>query len=295
MYPSNYQSSARVLLRFPLQDIWPSTITGRRLWPLRGVCFFSRQVSDQYLRGHSKASSILRLNVELKLCITVVVVLRVYTRVTYSNFGYDDWITLMCLLMFLATAMSVTLVVTWGFGKHIYDIPATEQSRAREGQVIGTACVILSFASPKFGIMTTVQRATNPPSGFWQRTFYANWALCTASFIFLFAVSIFQFMQCEPVAYQWELIGKGYCIDSEINIRLAYASSAFSTVLDLYFSVLPACIIWKLRTSPRNRLLLSMVLGGASFATIASIVKMWKLGDAISQIADDPTCKFPWR
>lgn len=33
------------------------------------------------------------------------------------------------------------------------------------------------------------------------------------------------------------------------------------------------------------------VLGGASTATFASIIKMWKLGDAIAQIAGDPTCE----
>lgn len=220
-----------------------------------------------------------------------------YTRAKYSKFGYDDWITLVCWFVFLATAIIVSLVVSWGFGKHIDNIPTTQRPRAREGQIVGTAVVILSFASPKFGIMATVQRATNPPSGSWRRIFYTNWALCTASFIFLFAVSVFQFLQCTPVAYQWNLTGPGYCSSPEVNIRLAYASSASSTALDFYFSLLPAAIIWKLQMSPRNRVTMSVVLGGASSATIASIVKMWKLGDAIAQISDDPTCKknFPQR
>lgn len=233
------------------------------------------------------------MNVTLTASRPVIVCLRMYTRIKHSKFGYDDWITFVCWFVFLVTAIPVTVVTTWGFGENVYDIPATERPRAREGQVIGTAFVILSFASPKFGIMATVQRATNPPSGFWQRTFYANWVLCTASFIFLLGVSIFQFAQCTPVAYQWTLTGSGHCIDPEVNIRLAYASSAFSTVLDFYFSLLPAAIIWKLQMSPRTRATMSVVLGGASLATIASIVKMWKLGDAISQISDDPTCTFP--
>lgn len=222
---------------------------------------------------------------------TVIVGLRVYTRARYSKLGYDDWITLVCWFVFLATAIVVAVVVSWGFGKHIYDIPTAERPRAREGQVLGTALVILSFASPKFGIMATVQRATNPPSVLWRRIFYTNWALCTASFIFLSAVSVFQFLQCTPVAYQWELTGAGHCSSPEVNIRLAYASSAFSTVLDFYFSLLPAAIIWKLQMSPRTRVTMSVVLGGASLDTIASVLKMWKLGDAIAQIADDPTCK----
>lgn len=222
----------------------------------------------------------------------VVVGLRVYARVKKQKFGYDDWIILVCWLVFLATAIPVTLVISWGFGKHIDDISPADRPQARKGQVIGTCCVIFSFASPKFGIMATVQRATNPPTLFWKRMFYANWVLCTASFIFLLSVSVFQFTQCQPIPYQWELTpGMGSCIDPTVNIRLAYASSAFSTVLDLYFSILPAAIIWKLQMSPKNRLMMSVVLGGASAATIASVIKMWKLGDAIAQIADDPTCK----
>lgn len=262
------------------------TITGPQFWLLCGVCSPSPPVSPRH-----KSCLDLTFESEIDLLSTVIVGLRVYTRLKHSNFGYDDCITLMCWVVFLATAIPITTVVSWGFGKHIYDIPVDEQPRAREGQVIGTACVILIFASPKFGNMATVQRATNPPSGFWQRVFYTNWVMCTASFIFLFAVSIFQFMQCKPVAYQWELTGRGHCIDTRVNIMLAYASTAFSTVLDFYFSILPATIIWKLQMSSRNRAVMSVVLGGASFATIVSIIKMWKLGNAISQIAEDPTCK----
>lgn len=222
----------------------------------------------------------------------MIIGLRVFTRIKFGKFGYDDWIIIACWLVFLATAIVETLVISWGFGKHIYDIPPADRPRARKGQVIGTCFVILSFASPKFGIMATVQRATNPPTTFWRRMFKANWVLCTASFSFLLSVSIFQFGQCRPVAYQWDLVpGTGSCIGSEVNIRLAYASSAFSTLLDFYFSLLPAAIIWKLQMNRKSRLMMIMVLGGASSATIASAIKMWKLGDAIAQIADDPTCK----
>lgn len=222
----------------------------------------------------------------------MVVGLRVYARVKFEKFGYDDWIIVVCWLVFLVTAVIVTSVVSWGFGKHIYDIPPADRPRAREGQVIGTCAIIMSFAAPKFGIMATVQRATNPPTTFWMRMFYVNWVLCTASFVFLLSVSVFQFEQCKPVSYQWELVpGTGSCIDSQVNIRLAYTSSAFSTVLDFYFSLLPAAIIWKLQMSSKSRVMMIMILGGASSATIASAVKMWKLGDAIAQIADDPTCK----
>lgn len=222
---------------------------------------------------------------------TVIVGLRVYTRAKYSKFGYDDWVTLVCWFVFLVTAVIVALVVPWGYGKHIYDIPAADQPRARQGQVVSTVAAILSFASPKFGIMATVQRATNPPSALWRRIFHVNWALCTASFVFLAGVSAYQFLQCTPVAYQWELAGAGSCLSPVVNIGLAYASSALSTVLDVYFSLLPAAIIWKLQMSPRNRVTMIIILGGASSATIASLVKMWKLGSAIAHIAEDPTCK----
>lgn len=224
--------------------------------------------------------------------ITVIVGLRSYTRLKSAKFGYDDWIIVVCWLVYLLSAIPVTLVVTWGFGKHIDDIAPADRPRAREGQVIGTCAVILSFASPKFGIMATVQRATNPPTTFWRRVFVTNWLLCTASFVFLFFVCVFQFTQCTPVSYQWDLAPAwGSCIDSRVNIRLAYASSAFSTVLDFYFSLLPAANIWRLQMSSKSRLMMIVVLGGASSATIASIIKMWKLGDAIAQIADDPTCE----
>lgn len=237
---------------------------------------------------------LVRMGLIFATCVVVVVGLRVFARVKAARLGYDDWIIVVCWLVFLATAVVASLVVSWGFGKHIYDIPPADRPRARRGQVMGTSVVILSFASPKFGITATVQRATSPPTTFWRRMFAANWLLCTASFLFLLSVSVFQFAQCRPVAYQWgeRVPGTGSCIGSEVNIRLAYASSAFSTALDLYFSLLPAAIIWKLQMSQRSRLLMIMVLGGAGSATVASVVKMWKLGDAIAQIADDPTCKY---
>lgn len=223
---------------------------------------------------------------------TVIVALRVHARVKFAKFGYDDWITVICWLVFLITAIITSVVIAWGFGKHVDDIPDADLPRARKGQVIGTASVILSFASPKFAIMATVQRATNPPTGSWQGVFNMNWALCTASFLFLLSVSIFQFLQCDPVRYQWDLLpADGSCMDPQVNIRLAYASSSFSTALDFYFSLLPAAIIWKLQMSSRSRVLMIAVLGGASTATFASIIKMWKLGDAIAQIAGDPTCE----
>lgn len=231
------------------------------------------------------------MNRKLTGQLIAVVGLRVYTRVKYAKFGYDDWITLVCWLVFLVTAIPVSVAVSWGFGKHIWDIPAEGKTLAREGQVISTAAIIFSFATPKFGIMATVHRATNPPSGFWQRIFIANWVFCTMSFLFLTGVSVFQILQCQPIEYQWTLTD-GYCISSEYNIQLSYAASSFSTFLNSYYSILPTFILWKLQMSQKQRVTMSIMLGGAMFATIASVVKMWKLGNAISKVSGDPTCKL---
>ena len=80
--------------------------------------------------------------------------------------------------------------------------------------------------------------------------------------IFYTALLLFQFLACRPLAYAWNPLVPGTCVQNKLVVHIVSAS--INTASDLIIVILPQPVIWRLELSKKRKWGLSAVflLGG---------------------------------
>jgi hypothetical protein len=226
-------------------------------------------------------------------CISVFVGLRVFSRAYYrratgGGLGWDDYITLACLIVFLVTCILITIGSGHGLGRHMSTLEPQQIALALKYNVIISSILIWTFSLPKFAIIATLHRILSPGL----KTTIAFWALGISSQACFLATSVWWFKQCDPVEYGWDRsIPGGWCAPVSVMATLGYFTSAYSAFLDLFFSLYPIPFIMRLNMPLKNRIAVSVAMGLSSLACFVSIYKLAIFGEIFEILAVDPTCK----
>jgi hypothetical protein len=199
----------------------------------------------------------------------------------------DDYITLACLVVFLATCILVTIGSHYGLGKHFGTIPPEDVTTALKYNVIISAVLIWTFSLPKFAIISTLQRILTPGI----KTTIVFWFLALSSQACILATSIWWFKQCDPVERGWDLTLPGSCAPVSILANLGYFTSAYSAFLDVFFALYPIPFIMRLNMPLKTRIAVATALGLSVLACVVSIYKLAIFGEVFEILAVDPTCK----
>jgi hypothetical protein len=223
----------------------------------------------------------------------VIVGLRVFCRAYYAKargggLGLDDYITLACLAVFLATCILVTIGSHYGLGRHFETLPPEHIVPALKYNVVVSAVLIWTFSLPKFAMISILQRILSPGI----KTTVAFWALGLSSQACILATSIWWFKQCDPVEYGWDRnIPGGSCAPVSIMANLGYFTSAYSAFLDVFFALYPIPFIMRLNMPLKTRLAVATAMGLSVLACVVSIYKLAIFGQVFEILAVDPTCK----
>ncbi|KAJ9143499.1 Integral membrane protein [Pleurostoma richardsiae] len=230
---------------------------------------------------------------------TLVVGLRVFCRVRYGSnklgggLGLDDYITLGCMVVFLATCILVTLGSSHGLGRHMAALEeeGADIAAALKYNVIISAVLIWTFSLPKFAIISVLKRILN----YGTKTTILFWGLALSSQACIFATSVWWFEQCTPVAYGWDqTIPGGKCTDVSVLADLGYFTSAYSAFLDIFFALYPIPFIMRLNMPLRTRVAVATALGLSVMACVVSIYKLTIFGQVFAILAVDPTYPVPY-
>jgi hypothetical protein len=223
----------------------------------------------------------------------VVVGLRVFCRAYYakargSGLGLDDYITLACLAVFLATCILITIGSHYGLGKHFATLSPEQIVPALKYNVVVSAVLIWTFSLPKFAMISILQRILSPGI----KTTVAFWALGLSSQACILATSVWWFKQCDPVEYGWDRsIPGGSCAPVSILANLGYFTSAYSAFLDVFFALYPIPFIMRLNMPLKTRIAVATAMGLSVLACVVSIYKLAIFGQIFEILAVDPTCK----
>ncbi|KAK4240555.1 hypothetical protein C8A03DRAFT_41971 [Achaetomium macrosporum] len=225
----------------------------------------------------------------------VVVAFRVFCRAYYGRargggLGRDDYITLGCLAVFLATCILVTIGSHYGLGRYFKDIPPENITMALKYNVIISAVLIWTFSLPKFAFLSTLQRILEPGI----KTTVAFWALTLSSQACILATSVWWFKQCDPVEHGWDTTIPGSCAPVSILANLGYFTSAYSAFLDIFFALYPIPFIMRLNMPLKTRITVATLLGLSALACVVSIYKLAIFGQVFEILAVDPTYPVPY-
>ncbi|KAK1594908.1 CFEM domain-containing protein [Colletotrichum navitas] len=220
----------------------------------------------------------------------IVVALRVYSRISSKQFGWDDG------LICLATADSVAETIASYFGMryaflgvHVYDIPL--QADPRLGFQWNYIIQILYnpiLALVKTSMLMFLLRLSGQKRPV-RLTIIGLNVFNIALMIAIFFTVVFQ---CQPISYFWERMGRdppkdGKCIDTSAF----YVSTAALTIFtDVVFLALPFWIFLGLQMPIRVKIALLAVFALGAVVTLFSILRLLVLIEISYHLnTQDPT------
>ncbi|KAK4443072.1 hypothetical protein QBC34DRAFT_337518 [Podospora aff. communis PSN243] len=227
----------------------------------------------------SLTSMIWNVNITFIVLVSVVMVLRLYTRAWITHqFFIDDVLAIFASLFILVSSATALVATNYGLGKHVWNIPWPYEN------IINTVktCVQLMYvahvfyaagtAFTKLSIITSYLRIF--PHDSLRIILYVTAVVCTGIGISAIFVTIFQ---CTPVHAAWDFTIPGSkCIPF---VHFLYANAAISTLADVVLVVAPLPFFWSLNLPLRQRLVICVLFGVGFIALTASVVRIVFLRD----------------
>lgn len=198
--------------------------------------------------------------------------------------------TLACLLVIMIFCILLAVGHGYGVGRHFATLSATNQVESLRWGAILNAITPWMCTLPKFAIIMTLKRILD----YNKRTAILFWGLALTSQATVVVLTLYMFLQCTPVAYQWDRsIAGGSCASATTYLTLIYLVFVYSTVLDVFFALYPVPYVMRLNLPLKTRigLSLSLSLGMVGFAI--SIYKFSIFPEFGALMATDPSCEQP--
>ncbi|KAK1990362.1 CFEM domain-containing protein [Colletotrichum falcatum] len=220
----------------------------------------------------------------------VIVALRVYSRVTTKQFGWDDALICVAMADSLAETVASYFTMRYSFlGVHVYDIPLEADPR------IGSlwAYIIQILYNPILALVkTSMLLFLLRLSGQKRSVRYTIIGLNVFNIVLMIAIFVTVIFQCQPISYFWEKAGRdppkdGKCIDT----NAFYISTAALTILtDIMFLALPFWIFLGLKMPGRVKIALLFVFALGAVVTVVSILRLlWLIEISYHLNTQDPT------
>ncbi|KAF7959860.1 hypothetical protein EAE96_001464 [Botrytis aclada] len=214
---------------------------------------------------------------------TLSVWMRIYCRaVVIKSFGWDDTLAVVAWAFFMVFSTFALSAVTYGSGKHVWDIPPEHVPIGLKYWWLCEPVYIVSNMALKLSIAVFLLRLSNAPLH--RYIILGTLLLSEVGGIFYFLVFIFQ---CQPSNYFWTKYtnGTGKCIDANVPVIAGYAYSAITCATDWILSLIPIWVVWNLQMTPRDKMSVAIILSMGAIASTATIVRIPYLHD-LSDIAD---------
>ncbi|KAK3333315.1 hypothetical protein B0T19DRAFT_122478 [Cercophora scortea] len=199
----------------------------------------------------------------------VVVVTRAAGRLASNQFGWDDWLVCIAMLMSIAeTIISFFFIKTNFIGIPHSQIPRHDPTQAFIWQYAVQILYNPILALVKSSALIFLSRLFGQKDGVRRFIVWLNVANIAQMVAVFFAVTL----QCLPIAFNWDFTIKGgRCVDR----RILYTTTAvINIVTDLLVLGLPMWIFTSLKIPKRTKIALLFVFLLGFLVTITSIVRL---------------------
>ncbi|EFQ27998.1 CFEM domain-containing protein [Colletotrichum graminicola] len=220
----------------------------------------------------------------------IVVALRVYSRVSTKQFGWDDGLICFAMAESVAETIASYFGMRYAFlGVHVYDIPLQADSRLG----FQWNYIIQLLYNPILALVkTSMLMFLLRLSGQKRSVRLAIIGLNVFNIALMIAIFFTIVFQCQPISYFWEKAGRnppkdGKCIDT----GAFYVSTAALTIFtDVVFLALPFWIFLGLNMPARVKIALLAVFALGAIVTVVSILRLlWLIEISYHINVQDPT------
>ncbi|APA07333.1 hypothetical protein SS1G_13103 [Sclerotinia sclerotiorum 1980 UF-70] len=207
----------------------------------------------------------------------VFVGLRMYTRYyIVQATGYDDWLIVASILLFIGYTSFCTVAAVYGLGSHFLDITEAQFVLSNKMEVAGQTCNIIAIATSKSSVAVFLLRLVVVP---WHKVFL--WACIVSTFIVCIICATLDFFQCSPMPAIFNP-----SIPHTVNFNFtanAIFSGGYTALMDFVLALFPWYFLAGVRIRRKERLTISFGLTLGVFAGICGIVRAVELGGLASR------------
>ncbi|KXH35952.1 hypothetical protein CSIM01_00666 [Colletotrichum simmondsii] len=206
------------------------------------------------------------------LCLTwVAVPLRIYSRLFLTRvFTLDD--KLICLVQITFTAYLLTDIaaVFHGSGHDAVEFSPEDRRIALQLFFAGELLYLITTLLLKVCVGLLLLSIAIVPLHIWTLRI-----LLCSTFVFGSLYFILVIFQCRPLHVFWDVGPRtpGSCFSDSVVLGCTYTLAILNCLADWTFGVLPLLIVWSLQMRLKTKLLVILLLGFASIASIATIVR----------------------
>ncbi|EMR67348.1 putative integral membrane protein [Eutypa lata UCREL1] len=235
---------------------------------------------DPALAGEDKGPTITGVSSAVVALSTLFVIARLWVRVRIMRkFELDDWLIVISTVSktisrsFRAEYLRKPKICAWisvgfdvaavksGSGRHIQTLTTDELQGAILLTFLGLVSGILSFCVPKLAIVKLLSTLLNPS----RLHLIWLWSISIFNLLILLGCLGMVFGQCYPSKSQWDFsVVAEYCWDKQYTVVYTQAVS------DLYLSVYPAVVLYKIHLPTKKKVALSAALGIGSISTVVA-------------------------
>ncbi|KAK1637397.1 hypothetical protein BDP81DRAFT_394064 [Colletotrichum phormii] len=216
------------------------------------------------------------------LCLTwVAVPLRIYSRLFLTRvFTLDD--KLICLVQITFTAYLLTDIaaVLHGSGHDAVEISPEDRRIALQLFFVGELLYLITTILLKVCVGLLLLSIAIVPLHIWTLRI-----LLCSTFLFGSLYFILVIFQYRPLHVFWDVGPRtpGSCFSTSVVLGCTYTLAILNCIADWTFGILPLLIVWSLQMRLKTKLLVILLLGFASIASIATIVRAVAVPGLLSQ------------
>ncbi|MCJ1262134.1 hypothetical protein MMC22_002004 [Lobaria immixta] len=206
--------------------------------------------SLQSLMDQNRGPSVVALLIVLTVISTIIVMLRIYSRLfVRRGLGWDDGMMLVAVIFSIAFAAANFVHVKYGYGRHRHFLNEYQSSQGTKWGFIAGIFYNLAIFFVKFSIILFLLRIEKLKT--WVRTvIYLDLFLVFGS---LATAVIVQLVQCIPITHNWDPDISARCLPPRTLTLVSYISSAFTAMTDFVCAILPFFILWNSRISKKAK------------------------------------------
>ncbi|TGO08770.1 hypothetical protein BTUL_0192g00040 [Botrytis tulipae] len=207
----------------------------------------------------------------------VFVGLRMYTRYyIVQATGYDDWLIVASLVLFVAYTAFCTAAAIQGLGSHFADITPAQFVMSNKMEIAGQTCNIIAIATSKSAVAVFLLRLVIVR---WHKIFL--WVCIISTFIVCVSCAILDFFQSSPIAAVFDP-----SIPHTVNFNFtanAIFSGSYTAMMDFTLALFPWYFLAPVQLKKKERLTISFGLTLGVFAGMCGIVRAIELGGLASR------------
>ncbi|KAL2036834.1 hypothetical protein N7G274_010377 [Stereocaulon virgatum] len=201
---------------------------------------------------------------------TIFVILRFVSRfIAQAGFWWDDLLVVVSLLLsYGPNASMMHSARTNGFGKHLWalDDPPRNSSQFLKILYVYIIFYYAAVVTIKLCILTFYRRIFPVTEiRYW---LYTGYALVGSYAIATLCATIFQ---CQPIHGFWDKTIPLHCTSGD-NILIV--PGGFNAVLDAFVVLLPLPFLWRLRTTHKQKGILTGIFACGGFVCVISIIRL---------------------